>query len=497
MNDESMPRATVLIAAATSAQPIPLIPAIATTGVSRRAWQGLAVASMGTVLAGFNSTATNIALTDIERGLGATKTSVGWGVAAYFIATAALLPLGGRLADRIGRKKVFQAGLVLFAVSSVLSWGAPDVWTLNAARVLQAAAGAAVLPSSLALVLPLFPESRRSGAVGLWSAAGPLAAGIAPFASAAILNGAGWRVVYLVTAPAAVAMWFVARRILDELPVSDDGERLDIVGAVAGTVGVAAIVAAIMQGVRWGYGSPITITVALLGIISMAVFVRGSFRHPAPILNLKLLSRRGVVVVNGANFLVSITSLSIWLVWPKFLLGVYGYSTIGTGLGVTLGPLVAGSSTVLFSRLSDRFGQIFFIRLGSALQVCAVSWHLLRLDGELNYWTDFAPGIMLYGLGWGMSAPLLNSVALKWIEERFWGEANGLFNTLRYAAAAVGTGAVFAILTQDDGPLSLPFYDRVLGFFVLCSAAGFLSLWIPMGTPPVHDDTQRPVGSSR
>ena len=149
--------------------------------VSPRAWRALWVASLATVLVGFNSTATNIALDDIQRGFtGASAADIGWGVAGFFIGTAAFLPLAGRLADRIGRKRIFQLGLLLFAVSAFFSATAGTVITLNLSRVLQAFAGAAILPSSLALVLPLFPESRRTSAVGLWSAAGPLGAGIAP-----------------------------------------------------------------------------------------------------------------------------------------------------------------------------------------------------------------------------------------------------------------------------------------------------------------------------
>jgi len=156
--------------------------------VSPRAWRALFLTSLATVLVGFNSTATNIALDDIRAGFtGATAADVGWGVAGFFIGTAAFMPLAGRLADRIGRKQIFQLGLLLFALSAVFSAVAPTVILLNLSRVLQAIAGAAMLPASLALVLPLFPESRRSTAVGLWSAAGPLGAGVAPAAAAFIV----------------------------------------------------------------------------------------------------------------------------------------------------------------------------------------------------------------------------------------------------------------------------------------------------------------------
>ncbi len=449
--------------------------------VSGRAWRALAVASLGTVLVGFNSTATNIALDDIRAGFsGATAAEVGWGVAGYFIGTAAFLPLGGRLADRLGRKRVFQSGLVLFAISAVLSAVAPSVWLLNTARVLQAVAGAAVLPSSLSLVLPLFPDSRRTTAVGLWSAAGPLAAGIAPTAAAMILAVGGWRVVYFVSAPVAVAMFLLGLVVLEELPTPPVRARLDVVGVVAGTVAVAALVAAIMQGgTQWGMTSPLTLAVGAVGFAGLVVFVLNSSRHPEPLLNLSLLRRPGVRVANLANFLVSITSLSIWLVWPLFLKNAWGYSPTGVGMGVTVGPVAAGTSTVIFSRLGDRIGSMPLARLGAAIQVFAVSWHFSRLSADVNYWLDFAPGPILYGMGWGMSTPLLNSIALSWVEDEFFGETNGLFNTLRYAAAAVGTAAVFALLV-DRGGTAIEDFEAILFFFVLASVAGFAALWLPV-----------------
>jgi MFS family permease len=271
--------------------------------VSPRAWRALWVASLATVLVGFNSTATNIALDDIQRGFtGASAADIGWGVAGFFIGTAAFLPLAGRLADRIGRKRIFQLGLLLFAVSAFFSATAGTVITLNLSRVLQAFAGAAILPSSLALVLPLFPESRRTSAVGLWSAAGPLGAGIAPGVAALILDAAGWRMVYMVSAPVALLMFWAGQSVLKELPTPPDQQKLDIVGAAAGTLAIAAVVTAIMQGRVWGYSSAMTVAVAAVGVGAFVLFISNSFRHPEPLLNLHLFRRRGVMVSNLVNF---------------------------------------------------------------------------------------------------------------------------------------------------------------------------------------------------
>ena len=249
-------------------------------------------------------------------------------MAGFFIGTAAFLPLAGRLADRIGRKRIFQLGLLLFALSAVLSAVAPTVLALNLSRVLQAVAGAALLPSSLSLVLPLFPDSRRSTAVGLWSAAGPLGAAVAPAVAALILSYGGWRIVYLISAPIALLMYWGGRQMLRELPTPAGQQRLDVVGAAAGTVAVAAVVTAIMQGRVWGYSSPITITVAVVGAAALGLFISNTSRHPEPLLNLHLLRRRGVFVANTVNFFGSITSQPLWIVWPLFMKNVWNLSLI-------------------------------------------------------------------------------------------------------------------------------------------------------------------------
>lgn len=449
--------------------------------VSGRAWRALAVASLGTVLVGFNSTATNIALPSIlDSFVGATATEVAWGVAGFMIGTAAFLPLAGRLADRIGRKRIFQAGLALFALSAVLSAVAPTVWTLNLARVLQAIGGAAILPASLSLVLPLFPESRRTTAVGLWSAAGPLAAAVAPQVASLVLSVAGWRMLYFVSAPVAALMFFAGLRILTELPQPPTQQRLDMLGATAGTVALAAIVAAVMQGRIWGYTSAVNLAVAAAGTLALVVFVVNSQRHPEPLLNLHLLRRRGVWVTNLSNFLVGISSQSLWLLWPFFLVGVWEYSVGGIGLALTPGPITAGISTVLFSRLGERGSIVWLCRIGACLQVASTGWMILSLGTAPNYWITLAPAIALFGTGWGMCVPLLNSLALQAVEDRYFGEINGLFNTLRYAASAIGIAALFALLKQDSGAESMIYYQHALVFFLITAITAVVSLWIPI-----------------
>ena len=200
-------------------------------------------------------------------------------------------------------------------------------------------------------------------------------------------------------------------------------------------------------------------------------------------LNLHLFRRRNVWVTQLANFLVGLSSQSLWLLWPLFLLNVWNYGVAAVGLALTLGPIAAGFSTITFSRLGERWNAVGFCRTGSAMQIASVGWMVLTLGTTPNYWFIMAPSIALFGLGWGMCVPLLNSVALKAVPEKYFGEVSGLFNTLRYASAAIGIAALFAVLTEDSGAASLVYYQRALVFFLIAASVGFMSLWIPLSRP--------------
>ena len=191
-------------------------------------------------------------------------------------------------------------------------------------------------------------------------------------------------------------------------------------------------------------------------------------------------------VTQLANFLVGISSQAIWLIWPLIMFKFWDYSENQVGLGVTVGPIVAGASTIFFSRLGERWNAIALCRTGAAIQIVAIGWQVVRLGTEADYFREMAPTIALFGLGWGMCVPLLNSVALAWVDESYFGEISGLFNTLRYAASAIGIAGLFALLKDESS--SLVYYQHVLVFFLVSAIVAFGSLWIPIGKP---DQTRR------
>jgi len=438
------------------------------TKVSSRARRALAVGAGGYVLFGFNSTATNLAFGQIaETFNNVSESTVSWIASGYFIASAAFLPLGGRLADRLGRRRIFNIGLMGFALSALLSAAAPNVWILIAARVAQAVAGALVIPASLSMALPEFPAARRPSAVATWAAAGPLSASIAPSAAAWLLAGTSWRVVYLVSAPVALVALAASYLWVADSRGDDDGGRLDLVGTALAVVAVSLLIVGITQGTSWGWGSPLTSVTIVAALALGGIFLARSKSHPTPLLNLSLLRIPQVRLANGANFAMSVTSLSIWLIWPLWLSRVWEYSTPRVGLAITVGPLAAGPAALLGGRLADRYGQRWLMIVGSAISTAAVAWSAVRIGAEPDYVRTMLPSIAGFGLGWGLSNPSMNSYALSSVPLANYGEVNAAFNTIRNFGAAVGTAGAIAIVGSADRPDVIDAYRRAFIFFAI------------------------------
>ena len=419
------------------------------------------------MLVGFNGTATNLAFDDITETFSSVpETTTAFVASGYLIGTAALLPLAGRIADRQGRVRMFQLGVLIFALTAALSAVAPNVWVLIGARVLQAIGGALVIPASLSMVLPLFPEHRRSTAVTSWAAAGPVSAAISPSVSAAVLQISSWRWLFLLSAPLGIVVWFLGRRLLEEQPLAPSKGRLDAVGSALGTVAIAALVFAVGKGTDWGWTSAAIIVSFVLTGVSLIGFFAQSRRHPEPLIDLSLFRIRQVWMTNLANTFVSVTSLAIWLVWPLYLQRVWDYSSLQVGLALTPGPIAAATMSMLGGRIADRFGHRLPIVVGSLVMVFAVGWYVFVIPPDGTYVTGFLPGIFAFGFGWGFSSPTMNSFALEAVPEAQWGSMNAAFNMLRNVAGAVGVAAAVAIVGSRDRSDLIEAFDRAFGFFL-------------------------------
>ncbi len=433
--------------------------------VPTRTWLALATVAAAYMLIAMNVTGTNIAFPSIEKTFASTpRTTLAWALSGYSIVLASFMVVGGRLADQLGRKRIFNTGLAVFLAGSLLCAAAPVSVLFIAGRVIQGFGGALLVPSSLALVLPDFPPSRRTSAVAYWAATGSLGAAAAPSLSAVVVDLTSWRVVYLLLVPVVAAIAIVGPRLLHDSGPIGERQALDLLGIPMGTAAIGLLALGIIEGPRWGWTSP-PILAAFTGFVILApLFVVRSLRHSAPLLNLRLFTNRAVWSANLANIFMAMMGLSIWLVWPLFLTQIWGYSLLRAGLAITPGPVCSALVGVIAGRLADRHGPRLLISIGSMFPILAMLWMVWRFGPEPHYVTVFLPATILFSLGFGLTFSPLNGAALRGVDPSAFGEVNATFNTVRNLGGGLGVAIVVALLGNAQ-PIPFESFDHT--FFAM------------------------------
>jgi len=399
------------------------------------------------LLTAFVGTAANIAIPVLEDEFsGQSLSHIAWVISAFAVTQVTFMLLGGRLADRIGRRRVFIIGLSVFAVGAALSAVAPSINLVIAARVIQAIGVALIIPASLAAVLPLYPKDRHGSVVSLWSSMGVLGAAAGPTIAAGLLEVSSWRIVFAVAVPIALAGIVLATRYMADDTVVERPPRLDILGTITGTMAIAGITFVIVQGRAWGFFDPRIITVFVTAIVGGTVFIRSSRRHDEPLLDFGLLRVRSFRTVTIANAMLSTSTAATWFLYPLFLSDVWDYSNIEIGLAMTPGPLTLVVFAPLAGWLADRYGYRELLIVGGVLATFGTAWMAWRLRPDEIYVRAFLPGTISIGLGMAFVLGPANAAALRDIAEAQLGAANAAYNTARSACGAFGVAITTAMI---------------------------------------------------
>ncbi len=366
-----------------------------------RRWKVLAVVSVAVFMAGLDLFIVNIAFPAIgEDFAGSGTAALTWVLNAYAIVFAALLVPAGRLADRLGRRRGFLAGGALFVAGSALCGAAPTLEVLVAARVVQAAGAALLLPTSLALLLPEFPPGQRPVAIAIWSAVGGLAAAFGP-PLGGVLVEAGWRWVFLVNVPVGAAALAAAARLLAES--RDRAQAVpDLPGTalLAGSIGLLAL--GLVQAPEWGWGAPGTIASLAAAAAGTAWFRARCRRHRAPVVDPAMLRVRSFAMASLASLAFNAAFGAMLLSSVLYLTQVWGASILVAGLALTPGPLTAALLAIPAGRLAVRVGPRAVAAAGGVLFAAGALWWIWRAGPDAAYATALLPGMLLTGAGVGV-----------------------------------------------------------------------------------------------
>jgi NTE family protein len=407
----------------------------------------LAVASLGAAVAFVDATIVNIAFPNIALSFrGTSISSLSWVLNAYNIVFAAFLVAAGRVADLLGRRRMFILGLEIFTVASLLCAIAPSADALIAFRVIQALGAAMLVPCSLALVLNAFPAEQRSHGVALLSAVAAGAAGLGPSLGGLLVSVDDWRLVFLVNIPIGIAAVLLARRLLVESRAPGRRRMPDVPGALVFALAIAALVLGVVKGQEWGWGSVRIIASFAAAIVLGAVFVWRCTWHRAPIVDLSLFRIRTFSVANGMTVLAAAGFYGYTLTNVLFLTGVWRYSVLQAGLAMTPGPFVAAAVAGPTSRMVQRFGHRPVLVSGGLIWGGAVLWFVERVGLTPDFLGQWLPGILMLGVGAGTLLPNISGAAVASAPGESFATATGLNSVARQVGAALGVAIVVAII---------------------------------------------------
>lgn len=430
----------------------PPAPVAATVG-RRRSTVVFALTAVGTFMAALDLSIVNVAFPDLEASYpGASQASLAWVITAYSIVFGALLVTGGRTADRLGRRRTFMTGVVVFLVGSALCGFAPDVATLIASRVLQGIGAAFLVPASVALLIAAYPPERRTQMVALWGGIGALAVATGPSLGAALVSAGGWRWAFFVNLPIGAAVLLLGRRVLTESDIDPTAARPDYLGVVTVSLGIASLVLALSEGATWGWSDPRILGALAAAVVLGAAFVRRSRRHPEPVVDPALFRDRSFLTANTATFVYAAGFFAMLLGNILFLTGVWDYSIMRAGLAVTPGPLVVALVAGPAGKLASRVGFRSVLVAGALCFAGGLVWFVARVDGTPAYLAHWLPGTLIVGLGIGMTFPVLSAAAVSSLPPHRYAVGSAVNQTARQIGGAIGIAVLVMILDTSSGP---------------------------------------------
>lgn len=425
------------------------------TEIPREAWLALTVSTLVVFFVVIDISAVNVAFPSIREDFEVTASQLSWIISGYNIVVGALLMVSGRLADSIGRRKVYLPGVAVFGLGSVLCALAPSAGLLIGARLVQAVGGAVTTASGLAVMLPEFPPARRSTAIGIAGGIGAMGAVAGPAIGSILIDLFGWRGIFWINLPLCLLVLILGPRFLNESSDPRATGRIDPIGVPVGTIAVASTMFAIVQSESWGLTDWRVIVLFFLGLALIPVLISRSRTHPEPMINLELFSYRSFTSANigvslyglgfGTGFLVS--SLMLQEVWDLDIRSV--------GAALVPAPTIAVLISPLTGRWADRYGHRWLLAGGCGCLCLSYYLYYALLDEQVEVWTRFVPISLLGGLGVGLTVATWSSAGLSDIPQERFGVAGATYNTLRQAAYGLGVAVSITLIAAASSTANL------------------------------------------
>ncbi len=405
----------------------------------------LVVTILGAGIAFLDSSVANVALPAIQSELGLTTAMQQWVASSYLLTLSVLLLVGGRFADLYGRRRMFTVGLVLYAVFAGLVAVSPSGGFMVVMRGLQGAAGAILIPTTLALINAVFPAEERGRAIGTWAAWSGIATILGPVLGGFVIDDVSWRYAFLITPAVAVAALALSRGIPESLDASAD-RRIDWVGITLLVAALGGVIFALIQAPISGWDSPLVIAVGLIGLALMPAFLVWERRVTNPVMPFVLFSNHDLVAANVVTFFVYAGLYGSFFYVPLYVQSTLGHSATIAGATFVPTTLLLFVLSPYAGRLNDRYGPRWLMCFGPL--GAAAGLLVMCFTGPGQLFTVMLPGMLLFGIGLGFTVTPVTATAIGAADERFGGIASGFNNAVSRVAGMVAIAMMGVIVVH-------------------------------------------------
>jgi EmrB/QacA subfamily drug resistance transporter len=411
-----------------------------------RKWWTLAAVAFGLFMIMLDNTVVNVALPSIQRDFQTDLSELEWVVNGYALTFGVLMLTGGKLADLLGRRRIFITGLAIFTAASLACGLATSAEFLIGARVVQGVGSALMNPATLSIIIATFPPRQRGMAIGIWAGVSAMALAVGPLLGGLITEHIDWSWVFFINVPVGILGIVVARLVIDESRDTSAEQRLDLPGLVVSAIALFALTYGLIEANQHGWTSPLILTLFAIAAVGLVAFVLLELHQRVPMLDLTLFKNPTFAGANTVMLLVGLAMFGIFLFVTLYMQNVLGYSPTQAGAAFLPMTILIVIFAPLAGKLSDRVGSRWLMAGGLVL----ISLSLLldtRFDASSTYW-DILPAFVVGGIGMGFAMTPTTAAAMGSVPVDKAGVGSAVLNSMRQVGGSLGIAVLGAIVAS-------------------------------------------------
>jgi EmrB/QacA subfamily drug resistance transporter len=412
-----------------------------------RKWWTLGAVAFGLFMIMLDNTIVNVALPSIQRDLDIGISELEWVFNGYALTFGVLMLTGGKLADLMGRRRIFIAGLVIFTVASLFCGLAASAGMLIGARVVQGVGSALMNPATLSIITATFPPRQRGMAIGIWAGVSAMALAIGPLAGGLITQHLNWNWIFFINVPIGILAILITRIVVDESRDTSAEQRLDLPGLLSSGIALFALTYGLIEANTYGWGSARILSLFALAAIAFVVFVLLERHQRAPMLDLSLFKNSTFAGANSVMLLVGLAMFGVFFYNSLFIQNIIGWSAVQTGASFLPMTVLIILVAPLAGKYSDRVGSRWLMGFGMVL-LSASLFIFSRLDETATFWS-ILPGLLVGGFGMAIVMTPTTAAAMGSVPVDKAGVGSAVLNSGRQVGGALGIAVIGAIIASE------------------------------------------------